>query len=127
MSSPEDITSLSQEELLGLVVQLQRKVQELETSVHELQTEVERLTREKRPQAAPFSKGTRVSNPKCPGRQPGEGTFSFRQAPRPEAITEPPVNVPVTLERCLRCGGKLAEERVDSAYVTDLPPCPGPR
>jgi transposase len=127
MSSPEDITSLSQEELLGLVVQLQREVQELETSVHELQTEVERLTREKRRQAAPFSKGTRVSNPKGPGRQPGEGTFSFRQAPRPEAITEPPVNVPVTLERCLRCGGKLAEERVDLAYVTDLPPLPRPK
>ncbi len=46
---------LGQEELLGLVVQLQRKVQELETSVHELQTEVERLTREKKRQAAPFS------------------------------------------------------------------------
>jgi uncharacterized protein YlxW (UPF0749 family) len=48
MSSPEDIASLSQEELLALVVQLQRKVQELEASVQGLQTEVERLTREKK-------------------------------------------------------------------------------
>jgi alkylation response protein AidB-like acyl-CoA dehydrogenase len=37
MSSPEDFASLSQEELLGLVVQLQRKVQEL---VSEMDTEL---------------------------------------------------------------------------------------
>lgn len=68
-----------------------------------------------------------MSNPKRPGRQPGEGTFSFRQAPRPEEITEPPVNVPVTLEDCPRCGEKLAEERIELAYITELPPRPRPR
>ena len=76
MSSPEDITSLSREDLLALVVQLQRKVQELEASVQELQTEVERLTREQKRQAAPFSKGSPVTHPKRPGRKPGSGTFS---------------------------------------------------
>jgi transposase len=50
-----------------------------------------------------------VSQPKRLGRQSGQGTFSFRQTPRPEEITEPPVDVPVTLECCPRCGGKLAE------------------
>jgi uncharacterized protein YlxW (UPF0749 family) len=59
MSWPEDMASLSQEELLALVVQLQRKVQELEARVLGLQTEVEGLTREKKRQAAPFSKGKR--------------------------------------------------------------------
>jgi transposase len=78
-------------------------------------------------QAAPFSKGTQVKQPKRPGRKPGQGTFSFRQAPCPEEITEVPVNVPVTQESCLACGGELAEERVDFAYVTDLPPLPRPR
>jgi transposase len=102
-------------------------VAELTASNESLRSEIAELKRSTKRQAAPFSKGTRMSNPKRPGRQPGEGTFSFRQAPRSEEITEPPVNVPVTLESCPRCGGKLAEERVDLAYLTELPPMPRPR
>ncbi len=90
MSPPEDIDFLSREELLALVLQLQRKLIELEASVQDLRGEVDWLTREKKRQAAPFSKGTRVRQPKRPGRKPGQGTFSFRQSPRPEEITEPP-------------------------------------
>jgi transposase len=127
MSSLEDMESLSREELLVLVAELQRQVAELTASNESLRSEIAELKRSTKRQAAPFSKGTRMSNPKRPGRQPGEGTFSFRQAPRSEEITEPPVNVPVTLESCPRCGGKLAEERVDLAYLTELPPMPRPR
>src|ERR687892_1061098 len=134
MNTPEDIASLRWEELLVLVAEQQQQITQLQgqlakatATIESLQVEVERLTREKKRQAAPFSKGTRVSKPKRPGRKPGEGTFSFRQAPRPEEITEPPVKVPVTLECCPRCGGRLAEERVDLAYLTELPPMPRPR
>src|ERR671919_58024 len=127
MSSLEDMESLSREELLALLAELQRQVAELTASNESLRGEIAELKRSTKRQAAPFSKGTRVSNPKRPGRQPGEGTFSFRQAPRPEAITEPPVNVPVTLECCLRCGGELAEERVDFAYITAFSPKPRPK
>src|ERR671914_1136898 len=127
MSPPEDIDSLSREELLTLVLQLQRKLIELEASVQDLRGEVDRLTREKKRQAAPFSKGTRVRQPMRPGRKPGQGTFSFRQTPRPEEITQPPVAVPVTLEAGPGCGGKLKEHRMDFAYVTELPPRPRPR
>ena len=134
MNTPEDIASLRWEELLVLVAEQQQQITQLQgqlakatATIESLQVEVERLTREKKRQAAPFSKGTRVSKPKRPGRKPGEGTFSFRQAPRPEEITEPPVKVPVTLECCPRCGGKLAEERVDLAYLTELPPMPRPQ
>jgi transposase len=127
MSPPEGIESLSREELLALVLQLQHKLMELEASVLDLRAEVDRLTREKKRQAAPFSKGTRAQQPKRPGRKPGEGTFSFRQAARPEEITELPVNVPVIQESCLACGGELAEERADFAYVTELPPVPRPQ
>jgi transposase len=124
MSTPEDIGSLSREELLDLVARLQRQLNELQASNQELRAEVERLSREKKRQATPFSKGSRTKQPKRPGRKPGEGTFSFRQAPSPEEITEPPLDVPVNLESCPGCGGKLAEERVDLAYITDLPPLP---
>jgi transposase len=127
MSPPEGIDSLSREELLALVLQLQHKLIELEASVLDLRAEVDRLTREKKRQAAPFSKGTRAQQPKRPGRKPGEGTFSFRQAPRPEDISGPAVNVPVTRESCPACGGELAEERADFSYVTELPPVPRPQ
>ena len=127
MSRPEGIDSLSREELLALVLQLQHKLIELEASVLDLRAEVDRLTREKKRQAAPFSKGTRAQQPKRPGRKPGEGTFSFRQAPRPEEITELPVNVPLIQESCPACGSELAEERTDFAYVTELPPMPRPQ
>jgi transposase len=127
MSSLEDLESLSREKLLALLAELQRQVAELTASNASLRREIAELKRSTKRQAAPFSKGTQVSHPKRPGRQPGEGTFSFRQAPRPEEITQPPVNVPVTLEWCPRCGEKLTEERVDLAYITELPPMPRPR
>ena len=134
MTSPEDMASLSREELLALVAQLQRQVRALQAQVaqlatdnQELRVEVERLTRQSKRQATPFSKGTRTKHPTRPGRKPGQGTFSFRQAPSPEEITQLPVNVPVTRESCPGCGGKLIEQRVDFAYVTDLPPLPQPR
>lgn len=134
MTSPKDVTSLSREELLAVVAELQRQVRALQAQVaqlaadkQELRVEMERLTRQSKRQAAPFSKGTRAKHPKRPGRKPGEGTFSFRQAPSPQEISQPPVNVPVTLESCPSCGGQLTEQRVDFAYVTDLPPLPQPR
>ena len=134
MDTPEDIASLSWEELLALVAEQQQQITQLQgqlakatATIESLQVEVERLTREKKRQAAPFSKGTRVSKPKRPGRQPGSGTFSFRQAPKPEEITESPVEVPVTLEACPGCGATLAEEGVDLAYITDIPPLPRPK
>jgi hypothetical protein len=102
MKSPEDITSLSREELLAENAQLQRSVKR---------------------QATPFSKGTKVRQPKGPGGKPGSGTFSFRQAPRREEITEPPVEVPVTLEACPGCDGQLEKERIDFAYITSYLPC----
>ena len=127
MTTLEDIGSLSREELLDLVARLQRQLNDLQASNQELRAKVECLSREKKRQAAPFSRGTRAKQPKRPGRKPGQGTFSFRQAPRPEEISEPPVDVPITLESCPDCGSKLAEQRVDLAYVTDLPPMPRPK
>ena len=128
MKLSRDITSLSREELLVLVAQLERQVAQLRARLEALQAENAQLQRSNKRQAAPFSKGTRVRQPKRPGRQPGQGTFSCRQTPRPEEITEPPVDVPVTLDSCSGCGGKLLrEQRVDFAYVTELPPMPRPR
>src|SRR5438874_7527076 len=121
MATPADLQSLSRGALIALVVQLQRRNDELTAVVETLRTEVERLTRDGHRQAAPFSKGTHVAHPKKPGRKPGVGPFRYRTPPAPETITAPVVTVPVTEPACPRCGGTLAPERIDSAYVTELP------
>lgn len=111
---------------MALVAVLQRHVAELSAANDALRAEIARLTREGKRQAAPFSKGSRVSQPKRPGRKPGSGTFHDREAPLSAQITEPPVDVPVLLAACPACGGQLAEERVDFAYTTDMPVSPRP-
>lgn len=126
MTPPEHLTSLSRDELLALLVELQRQRAELTARNAALQAEIEQLRRGAKRQAAPFSKGTRVTNPKRPGRKPGSGSFHYRAAPLPEQITEPPVDVPVTLAACPACGGPLEEEGVDCAYTTDIPAVPRP-
>lgn len=113
MSEPKDLPALSREELLALVVELQRQIAERHASHEALRAEIDQLKRGGKRQAAPFSRGTRVIDPKLPGRKPGSGTFRYREAPPPEALTEPPVDVPVMLAGCPTCGGPLAAERVD--------------
>jgi transposase len=127
MSEPPDLPALSREDLLALVVALQRQVAELTAHNDALRAELDQLTRSGKRQAAPFSKGTRVPAPKPPGRKPGSGPFRYREAPPPEAITEPPVDVTVTLAACPVCGGLLTEERVDLVYRTELPEHPRPK
>jgi transposase len=120
MIEPRDLPALSREELLALVVELQRQITEL-------RAEIDQLKRGGKRQAAPFSKGTRIAKPKPPGRKPGAGPFRSREAPPPEAITALPVDVKVTLEACPACGGPLEEERVDLAYRTEIPERPRPQ
>lgn len=126
MSEPTDSPALSREELLAWVAELQRQIAELTANNEALRVELEQLMRSKKRQAAPFSKGTRAPVPKPPGRKPGSGPFRYREAPPPEAITEPPVDVTVTLAACPVCGGLLTEERVDVVYRTELPQHPRP-
>ena len=126
MTPPENLTSLSRDALVALVAVLQRHVAELRAANDALRADIARLTRDGKRQAAPFSKGSRVSQPPRPGRQPGSGIFHDREAPLAEQITEPPVDVPVLLAACPACGGQLAEERVDFAYTTDIPDPPRP-
>jgi transposase len=120
MLQPEHLPTLSREELLALVAELQRQSAALRAEIDELKRGGTR-------QAAPFSKDSRVAEPKRPGRKPGSGTFRYREAPLPEAITARPVDVHVSLDACPACGGPLAEERVDFAYRTELPERPEPQ
>ncbi len=103
---------------------LEREVAALRTIIAALRAELDQLTRRSKRQAAPFSKDERVAEPKRAGRKPDQGPFHFRAAPQAEALSEPPIAVPVTERVCPHCGGELVEERVDFASVTDLPEHP---
>jgi transposase len=127
MIEPKDLPVLSREELLALVVELQCQIAEWRASHEALRAEIDQLTRGGTRQAAPFSRGTRVTDPKPPGRKPGSGTFRYREAPPRAAITAPPVGVKVTPEACPACRGPLEEERVDWAYRTEIPERPRPQ
>jgi transposase len=113
MMEPKDLPTLDREELLALVAELQRQIAELRASNEALRAEIDQLKRGGKRQAAPFSTGTRVAEPKPPGRQPGAGTCRYREAPQPEEMTAPPVDVRVLCEACPAGGGPLAEARVD--------------
>ena len=120
MPKPDPLSTLSREELLALVAELQHQLAAL-------RAEIDELKRGGKRQAAPFSQGSRVAEPKRPGRKPGSGTFRYREAPLPEALTERPVDVQVSLDACPTCGGPLEEERVDFAHRTELPALPRPQ
>jgi transposase len=126
MSESPRIEPLHPEELLRVVEALQRQVAELERQIAELRSENERLRRRQRRQAAPFSRDTPAANPKRAGRKPGQGTFTYRTAPPVEALSEPPIPVPVTELACPHCGGVLVEEGMEVASITDVPAQPRP-
>jgi len=133
MLIPKNLASLDRGDLLALIVSLREQVVSLHDHVErltavneELSQEIAGLKRAVKRQAAPFSKGTRATNPKRPGRKPGKGSFSYRKPPSPDELTGPPVDVSVTTDSCPGCGGRLQHEGVDVAYVTDIPPTPQP-
>jgi transposase len=106
-----DLESLGREELLQIILDQHRLIEQL-------RSEVEQLKR--RGSAAPFSKGTRKSDPKAPGRKPGQGYFRFRTAPE-EAKEKEATAVPVTVAACPCCGGTLGEAREEIVSTTDVP------
>jgi hypothetical protein len=93
---------------------LERRIAELEARVRELERLLSEAVRATKRQAAPFSKSAPKTNPKTPGRKPGEdyGTQAFRTLPDgpPDQII--PVNAP---KRCSSCGGRVRERWLSCA------------
>jgi transposase len=114
-----DLDALSRDDLIRLILELQRQIEDL-------RKQNEELRRKDKRSAAPFSKGERKRNPKRPGRKPGQGTFARRPEPPADAKTAPPVDVSVEQTRCAFCGGTLEPEGSEEASVTDMPTSPEP-
>ena len=115
------------DELIALIKGLQEQVAGLKAANEELHKQLVESQRGGKRQAAPFSKGKRNINPKRPGRKPGMGLFSYRKGPSADEVTEPVVEVAVSGEVCPGCGGRLEDEGVGVAYVTDIPPVRRPQ
>ena len=127
MCTDKDFPPCQHDDLIALVIRQQEQLARLTATNEELRKEVASLQRAGKRQAAPFSKGGRVSKPKRPGRKPGTGLFSYRKPPSPDEVTEPLVDVAVSGDTCPGCGGRLEHEGVGVAYVTDIPPIPRPQ
>jgi transposase len=126
MSERDKIQPLNPAELVRENEALRQQVAVLQATIAALQAEVERLKRRQHRQAAPFSKETRVATPKRAGRKPGQGRFTYRTAPPPAALSEPPIPVPVSEPVCPHCGGALVAAGTETASITDLPEQPRP-
>ena len=112
----EQLSELTREELIQIIVELRRLNERLQAEIEELK---------RRGGAAPFSKGKRKQDPKPPGRKPGQGYFRFRAAPEATAANEP-VTVPVSEECCPDCGGELGKAQREIVSTTDVPAQPQP-
>ena len=98
MCTDKDRPPCEHDDLIGKVDRLQGQVARLTTTIKELRKQLAAAQRAGKRQAAPFSKGERVSKPRRPGRKPGTGNFSSKAAGGDE-LTEPTIDV------CF--GGKL--------------------
>jgi transposase len=110
------LEDLSREELIQIIVELRHVNQRLQAEIEELK---------RRGGAAPFSKGQRKTDPKPPGRKPGQGFFRFRGAPKAMKAGEA-IAVPVAEPCCPACGGELGKARREMVSTTDIPAQPEP-
>lgn len=103
------------------IAQLLQRNQSLEQDLQRLRGELQRLQREKKRQAAPFSKGEPKSNPKTPGRKSGKqyGTKGHRLPPSRQEIDET-YEVPLP-PHCPDCGGAVQQTDVASQYQVEIP------
>ena len=118
--TPREPPPPSSADLLAELARLRAENERLQAQLTAALAEIERLKRSGKRQATPFSKGTRQPQPQKPGRKPGQGLFTRRAAPAPEAVTTR-VTVPVELSACPGCGGALLPDGEDVVTITDLP------
>ena len=113
-SYQEDIARLN-----ARIEQLERALATSEERNRKLLERVENLQRGNKRQAAPFSKGPPRSDPKPPGRKPGDayGSPFFRSAPaRIDEVYEAPLP-----QHCPICEAAVALESVQVQYQTEIP------
>lgn len=102
------------------IAELESRNRELEARIKQLEALVESLRRGGKRQAAPFSRGNPVAEPKKPGRKPGDdyGTKAFRAVP---PVIDEKHDAPLP-EKCPNCGNNaFIDERVELQYQAEIP------
>lgn len=108
------------EELLRENSELRRQLAEQARQIEKLEKLIEELRRRGKRQAAPFSKGAPKSNPKRPGRKPGQEYGARASRPRPAKVDETvEVDCPLICESCN--GGPVQWAGTESQIQIDLP------
>jgi len=109
----------SYEELLQENSELRRQVEKQERRIAQLEKIIEELRRGGKRQAGPFSKGAPQSDPRTPGRKPGESYGKRACRPVPEQVDETiEVGCPLT---CAVCNGPVRLAGEERQYQIDLP------
>ena len=124
-SEPElDLPELSRDELYQLIRRLQHSLVALRQQIEEQRKQLEELRRKSHRQANPFSKNRPKADPKRPGRKPGKGVFTNRQAP-PEQPTDVHVDASMPTQ-CPDCGSPVDWQQDETATTIDIPQRPQP-
>src|SRR3990172_1243378 len=97
---------------------LRRENAQLRSEVAEVRKLLEEALRASKRQAAPFSKGAPKTDPKTPGRKPGDAYGLKAHRERPSTIDEV---IPVDLPEACPCGGTLEFIETVRQFQTEIP------
>jgi transposase len=119
---PQAIIDEQQREIERLRDDLRRSEaerQRLRRENEKLKDELEAARRAVHRQAAPFSRGTRVAQPRRPGRKPGAAYGPQAHRPQPRTVDET-YTAPLP-DTCPPCHAAVRAVRVATQYQEDLP------
>ena len=97
---------------------LKQRVVELEAALKEALAQLEAARRAGKRQAAPFSKGVPKTDPKTPGRKPGDAYGLKAHREPPSKIDQV---IPVDLPEACPCGGDLDFVETVQQFQTEIP------
>jgi transposase len=96
---------------------VERERDRLRQENEKLKKQLEEAQRAAKRQAAPFSRGTRNTDPKPPGRKPGSAYGQHRRKAIPKKVDEV---IPVPAPTQCECGGELEVERTESQFQQEI-------
>lgn len=101
------------------IAELERQLAEAQATIRSLQEQIVALQRAGKRQATPFARRERVQTPRKSGRKAGQGTFTRREPPTEEEISE---TKRASLCDCPECGSKLEDVQEHEQFEVDIPP-----
>ena len=119
MADRPDLSDLIKEQAEQLA-RLRAELERLRRENERLRKDLEAARRAGFRQAAPFSKGAPLAQPRRPGRKPGP-TYGRQGRRRVPLVVDEPYDVPVPCT-CPACGGAVEDTHVTAQYQEDLPP-----